>query len=619
MSTWASIFEDAFGSASIDSKWTKDPNNGTIALLSGALRMSCVVSTNLSWTSTYKNAPLLVLPFAAIGASAADLLCLEVTLNQLQVGNLRYTDVGLILDDENAHWFMVNESSAGLEGMFARANLIANAYTESGWSAGVASAWPAKVRLYYNGGATAQTIEGSTSLAPGYASAWISYAGAAYVLMETWLVGIAPIGFVLATQNTTGGGNPALDARFDDVSVTKFYTYQPTDETIRGTLMDLYPPGAYPSIDGRGGQTFHYDVCEQDASLLTHARVAVEQLELEIFPQTAEETLDEWEAALQIDTVLTAVADRQGLAADAARSPLLVTPKNLRAMLAELLQSVYGFWDPGTLDVLAHYDVQQGNGYVAEDASGLALGAASPAQCSFDLGNDPHATVRLVDRADGWTLEAELQSAVIGAGSATGIFISPEPLGRLGDALFLGMEHYGGSTAIRALLYTAADGDWSQLGTIATVGPPCWFRIVRGSDGVLQLRAGASLGALANVVSDLALTWTPRVWGVCTRNSGAWATVEGVWQDIRIAYNLLRNNVELHEYRADQIPDGDPERIFWAFVHRDPDDAGAYDLAGAQRICDRVKWGHSQIIVGESDCFLCDDSFSLTDRDILGA
>jgi hypothetical protein len=287
-------------------------------------------------------------------------------------------------------------------------------------------------------------------------------------------------------------------------------------------------------------------------------------------------------------------------------------------MLGELLASVYGFWDHGTADVLAHYNVQGGNGYAGEDGSGLVLGAAGAAQASFDLADDAHVTVQLVDRADGWTFEAELQSATIGNPSAVGLFISPEPLGH-GDALFLGLEDRGAGTAIRALLYTAAAGDWSQLGTIATVGPPCWFRITRSADGVLQLLAGAALGALASVVANLELPWTPRVFGLCSRNGAAWPAVEGVWQDIRIAYDKQKNNVELHEYRADQIPADDPERIFWAFVHRDPGDGGGYDLAEAQRICDRVKWGHSLIIVGESDCFRCEDPYSLVERDILGA
>lgn len=218
------VWSDAFGDASIDGKWTVDANNGTVAEAGGLLTLSCAVSTNLSWDNTYKNAPLVTLPFAAVGASASELTMAQVTMTQNEVGNLRYMGMGLIEDEENAHWFRINESSGGDEGHFARANLIANVYSIGSFSAGVADAWPCTMRLYYNGTSSAKTIESTTSLAAGSASAWISYAGAAYVLMETWAVGIAPIGYVLSTQNTTGGGSPALDADFDDFTITQYVT-----------------------------------------------------------------------------------------------------------------------------------------------------------------------------------------------------------------------------------------------------------------------------------------------------------------------------------------------------------------------------------------------------------
>jgi hypothetical protein len=542
------------------------------------------------------------------------LICAEVSID---VGGGSVWDdhgVAFYQDDGNFSGCAI-VAAGGPHGGRSRAwNAVADAFTEGALTAPGAFA-PIYFRAYHNRHASVSfvTVNGD-SLAPGQIRCYVSRdSGATWTAIAAAEALATSPDYVQLFCRTTQPG-VSLDIHFLHVEITRTLERQPSTRQ-RKMLIDLYPPGAYPGeTDRNGDATFHSDVCSCDADVLLSGQTAVEQLELEIFPQTAEETLDEWEAALQIDTALTAVADRQGLAAGAARSPLLVTPKNLRAMLAELLQSVYGFWDPGTFDVLAHYDVQHGLGLVTEGTSGLVAEGGSPAALVWP-GDDAHVSNRLVDRDDGFTLEAELQLATINAATATGLFLSPGP-GGSGHGLFLGQEHFGGSAAIRALLYDADSGNWSSLGSIATVGPPCWYRIVRAGS-LYHLRAGASLGALADVAVNVELPWRPRVWGVGSRSGGN--TVSGLWQDIRIAYSLLRNNVELHEYRADQIPADDPARIFWAFVHRDPNDGGAYDLAGAQRICDRVKWGHSLIIVGESDCFRCDDPFSLTERDILGA
>jgi len=601
--------------------WTQDPHNGSITPGTNVV-IAVPNGQDADWSATVKLAPMMRIALADLGfTDLATLLLFDMTLKAVGGTLHNYNEVGSCLWQDDANFYATRAGTASIT--FSGWRAIANSFYSSGVTRTLAI--PVRFQIAWNNSASSVVTDQGDTLTAGQFMCYGSEDDGStwYALDTPRSVAITPTHFGLFIHNYTvqkydvsatfgagAAGTPLVTAPLLPTPAVP----DPRIASNRRLLMDLYPPGAYPSIDGRNGQTFHYDLCDRDAELLAQAQAATEQLELEIFPQTAEETLDEWEAALQIDTVLTAVADRQGLAADAARSPLLVTPKNLRAMLAELLQSVYGFWDPGTFDVLAHYDVQNGLGVVGEGAAGLVAEGATPAALVWP-GDDAHVSNRLVDRDDGFTFEAELQSATINAATATGLFLSPGP-GGSGHGLFFGQEHFGGSTAIRALLYDADAGDWASLGSIATVGPPCWYRIVREGN-LYHLRAGASLGALADVAVNVELPWRPRVWGVGSRSGGN--TVGGLWQDIRIAYSLARNNVELHEYRADQIPDGDPERIFWAFVHRDPDDGGAYDLAGAQRICDRVKWGHSLIIVGESDCFLCDDPFSLTDRDILGA
>jgi uncharacterized protein YmfQ (DUF2313 family) len=64
--------------------------------------------------------------------------------------------------------------------------------------------------------------------------------------------------------------------------------------------------------------------------------------------------------------------------------------------------------------------------------------------------------------------------------------------------------------------------------------------------------------------------------------------------------------------------DDDPE-IYRFFIYRDPASAGTYYLDSAQEIVDAIKPSHTDGHVIESIDFLCDDPYSLCDRDLLGA
>lgn len=64
---------------------------------------------------------------------------------------------------------------------------------------------------------------------------------------------------------------------------------------------------------------------------------------------------------------------------------------------------------------------------------------------------------------------------------------------------------------------------------------------------------------------------------------------------------------------------GDVREIFRFFIFRDSTLPGTYYLDSAQAIVDRIKPSHTAGHVIESDDFLCDDPYSLCDRDILGA
>lgn len=64
---------------------------------------------------------------------------------------------------------------------------------------------------------------------------------------------------------------------------------------------------------------------------------------------------------------------------------------------------------------------------------------------------------------------------------------------------------------------------------------------------------------------------------------------------------------------------GDVREIFRFFVYRDPGEPGTYYLDSAQDLVDQIKPSHTAGHVIESIDFLCDDEYSLCDRDLLGA
>jgi uncharacterized protein YmfQ (DUF2313 family) len=63
----------------------------------------------------------------------------------------------------------------------------------------------------------------------------------------------------------------------------------------------------------------------------------------------------------------------------------------------------------------------------------------------------------------------------------------------------------------------------------------------------------------------------------------------------------------------------DAREIFRFFIYRDPTAPGTYYLTSAQQLVNQIKPSHTVGHVIESISFLCDDPYSLTDRDLLGA
>lgn len=70
--------------------------------------------------------------------------------------------------------------------------------------------------------------------------------------------------------------------------------------------------------------------------------------------------------------------------------------------------------------------------------------------------------------------------------------------------------------------------------------------------------------------------------------------------------------------RAFAVSVGDDSEIFKFYVYRDPTAPGTYDLDAAQDLVDSMKPSHTEGFVVESVDLLCDDPYSLCDRDFLG-
>jgi hypothetical protein len=76
--------------------------------------------------------------------------------------------------------------------------------------------------------------------------------------------------------------------------------------------------------------------------------------------------------------------------------------------------------------------------------------------------------------------------------------------------------------------------------------------------------------------------------------------------------------VVLERTHAFAVSIGDVREIFRFFIYRDPDEPGDYFVDSAQELVDKIKPSHTKGHVIESVNFLCNDPFSLCDRDILG-
>jgi hypothetical protein len=77
--------------------------------------------------------------------------------------------------------------------------------------------------------------------------------------------------------------------------------------------------------------------------------------------------------------------------------------------------------------------------------------------------------------------------------------------------------------------------------------------------------------------------------------------------------------VVIETSHADAVALGDVREIFRFYIYRNPSLPGLYYVDSAQELVDQIKPSHTAGHVIESIDFLCDDPYSLCDRDLLGA
>lgn len=384
-----------------------------------------------------------------------------------------------------------------------------------------------------------------------------------------------------------------------------------THDYLKAAIQDLLPPGGLSSDQA----STIGNICNSLAKILEHAQDAADQLALEVFPHTAQECLDEWAKLFDHTHPSNATeADKQGALVGRWRAGVYPTSFGIRQALAPILNPTLAFQDDcDDSNVSARYEIVTTNGSNDEDGNRLRIEGPALADVQWDASNSkPEALLLdIVDPDDGYQVQGLVDAYSVASGCRVGLTIWESET----DAIWWGIENVGGTTRLRAGFIEdgAVSGPYE---TIVVPATQFWLQL-RHENGVYSFAYGASLAALTEATTTVEpTTIKPRKLGWYAANDATGLSQLDL-ETTQVQYDTDHNNVELIERL--QSYGGDAGFVFLAFVHRDPDDAvNSYNITEAQRQADRLKQAHGLILVGESDCFRCDDNYSLTDRDILG-
>lgn len=386
-------------------------------------------------------------------------------------------------------------------------------------------------------------------------------------------------------------------------------------------LKDMRPPGVFSEDDN----ALCCRLLKGDAALLgDHAQAIVDAYKLETFPSTCTEKIEDWEEALNIlpPGGSTTQSRRETITARW-RGRVGSTLADLRAILDTLLNSTCAFYDDFEDESLLSFgrawEITDGNG-VTSETSGfrtLDLVAAEDGRWTEAYRRGPINLIKLVDRDDNFTVIAKLYYASLdpdndGNREMGGVMLYQDDT----HALKFGVRQYEN---VYTLDMDSIEEEITEgVASVAMPSLPFWLKIQRVNSSYIF---SYSTDVLSNGTYTVLNTYTSsrfkaKYVGLFLKNTDEMNESQVVFSEFQISYEKTKNNVEIIEPAPEDL--GSQDQRFFAFVYSDPSRRGTVNLKEAQRSMDRAKQGHTLITVGESRCFLCDDPYSLCDRDILG-
>jgi hypothetical protein len=382
-----------------------------------------------------------------------------------------------------------------------------------------------------------------------------------------------------------------------------------THDYLKALLQDLLPPGGMSSDPT---STIGY-ICNSLAKILEYPQDAADQLALEVFPHTSQQSLDEWAALFKfVHPINASEADKQASLIGLWRAGTWPTPAGIRAVLAAALAPTVAFQDAcDDSDVSVRYEIVTTNGSNDEDGSRLRIEGPAAADVQWDAGNSKPEVLLLdiIDTEDAFQVQALVDAYSVGTDGRAGVVIWESET----DAVWWGLEDVSGTLRLRGG-YIEDGVVFGPYETIAVPATPFWIQL-RKVGNEYQFGYGAAIDSLTTAAtkpSDMTIKPTKLGWYAA---NDATNLSQMDLETTRVQYDLTHNNVEVIERLASW--GGDAGLVFSIFVHRQPGDDD-YNIKAAQNIADRIKHAHTLITVGESDCFRCDDPYSRTDRDVLG-
>jgi len=380
----------------------------------------------------------------------------------------------------------------------------------------------------------------------------------------------------------------------------------------------LLPPGVYAEDETALCKKL---LCLDAIGVANFGQSHAQRLWKEIWPQTAEETLEEWEQMLAVVPGANAtLAQRQAVITARWQLALPSTKQNLRRVLANILNPEWAFkdeFDNALIDPYWEQITTTGQAFDETDVLGtILITVATAAEAVFGT-TAPQITIPFNSTTDGFRVEAKLVEWDSLLDCETGIIIGEDQT----DCYRFGVvDNGGGGNDFYRVQQVRDSVDLGVLASTQAAGAVEDTYFVIESDGAnLTFKYGTDLEALTTLIVQPYDTIKMRRVGLYAANKDPYREINAYWAVFGLQHNLKENNVEVREYPYALAADGTMREIFYAFVYRNPGDAGTYDIKQAQAIADRFSQAHCLVTVGESKTFLFDDPESLFDRDTFGA